>query len=70
MGATDLVQKLTLGMKLELESIDYLLAQLRVELGIRPEDWGTGSAFEKPGHAVSDIKGLFGTLDAMTKKYD
>jgi hypothetical protein len=52
MGAKELVQKLSLGTKLELEGVGYIIACLRAELGMQPEDWGTESAFEKLGHAV------------------
>jgi hypothetical protein len=54
-GAKELVQKLSEGNKMELESVDYLIARLRAELGTRPEDWGTDSAVEKLGHAMADI---------------
>jgi hypothetical protein len=55
MGAKELVQMLSTGTTLELKGVDYLISQLRVELGTWPEEWGMESAFEKLGHAVADI---------------
>lgn len=70
LGAKELVQRLSAGAKMDLESVNYLMVHLRAELDKRPEDWGTDRAFEKLGHAVADIDGLFGTLDDLTKKHD
>jgi hypothetical protein len=70
LGAKELVQRLSEGTKLEMEGIDYLMARLRAELGTRPEDWGTDSAFKKLGRVVADMDGLFGTLDDLTNYYE
>jgi hypothetical protein len=69
MGAKELVQKLSAGTKLELEGVDYLIARLRAELGTRPEDWGTESAFEKLGHAVMEIDELFSRLKTANERH-
>jgi hypothetical protein len=66
-GAKELVQQFSSVTEVELENLDYLNARLRAELGTRPEDWGTESAFEKLACCVKEIDELYGKLELLTK---
>jgi hypothetical protein len=70
LGAKELVKKLSNGTELELEGMDYLTARLRAELGTRPEEWGTESAFEKLGHVVLEIDGITANLEKLVTKHE